>query len=294
MKRIYYLIFCALLFSACDKTLEVDDLHFDVKTDKTSYKAGDTVNFIFSGKPDNITFYSGETGSKYKFRERLNAEGSPRLQFTSYRQYGIEENTLSLLASTDFTGKVDENISSSGTWVDITSRAVLSTGKDNTESGIIDLAEFVTDKPLYIAFKYVGHADPKNAQRTWTIKNFVVENELEDGPVLPIATMENAGWTAVSILNPDRTWAISADQIKLAGGPKNTPDNEDWIVTKPLELSRVKPDQGTAIKSLISDLPNYSYVYSQPGEYTVTFVVSNATADQQKTMVKELTVKVEP
>lgn len=291
MKKISAIVAFAFLFSACQKNIKVPDLNFDVKLSQTTYKVGDTVKFIITGNPDNITFFSGEPGMKYEYRERLKAEGTPQFQFTSYRQYGTQENSLHVLASTDFNGVIDQNIGSAN-WTDITSSVTLSTGSNNTPSGIISLKEFDSDKPLYLAFKFTGEVS--STQRTWTIKDFSVQNVLKDGITLDIANMSNTGWTAVSVKNPDKVWAIAIDQIKFAGGPANTPDNEDWIVTKALNLSAVQPDRGVALKNITTRMGEYDYVFENPGNYVVTFLVSNATVDEQKSSLKQLNITVEP
>lgn len=291
MKKISAIVACAFLFGACQKNIKVPDLNFNVKLNQTTYKVGDTVKFMFTGNPDNITFFSGEPGRKYEYRDRLKAEGAPQFQFTSYRQYGTQENSLHVLASTDFNGVIDENIGSAN-WSDITKSVTLSTGSDNTPSGIISLKQLDNDKPLYLAFKFTGEIS--STQRTWTIKDFSVQNVLKDGMTLDVANMSNISWTAVSVKNPDKVWAIAADQIKIAGGAANTPDNEDWIVTKALNLSAVQPDRGVALKNITTHMGEYDYVFEKPGNYVVTFLVSNATVDEQKSALKQLNIVIEP
>lgn len=76
MKKIVYLSLLALIaLAACNKK-EVYPLHFDVASAKTSYAVGDTVSFLFSGNPDMITFYSGETGSRYANRKDVDSTGN--------------------------------------------------------------------------------------------------------------------------------------------------------------------------------------------------------------------------
>lgn len=74
MKKIFLFPVLLLLLSACNKK-EVAAPGFGVTTEKnvTTFKAGDEVNFLFSGNPDYITFYSGEAGHMYEFRDRVTA-----------------------------------------------------------------------------------------------------------------------------------------------------------------------------------------------------------------------------
>ena len=295
MKKIKSIIYTRLkgivALGACNKELGIEKLDFDVSTAKTTYKVGDTVLFKFAGNPDNITLFSGEIGSKYEFRNRLKADGKPQLQFTTYAQYGTQTNTLQVLASTDFNGTLDQNIAS-GSWKDITSLATLSTGADNTASGVIDLSQFIGDKPLYIAYHYVGQAG--STQKTWTIKNFSVQNKLTDGSVLSVADNSTAGFTQISLKNPAAVWTIAADQIRIAGGNASALENDDWIVSKALSLDKVSPDTGTALKNITTKMTEYPYIFSQAGTYKVTFIASNATADNSASVVKELTITITP
>lgn len=41
-------------------------------------------------------------------------------------------------------------------------------------------------------------------------------------------------------------------------------------------------------------LPEYKYIYKEPGKYKVTFVATNANADQSRTVVREVEIEVEP
>ena len=59
----------AMLMS-CEKDLTPEPLSFNVTTASSTYHAGDTVRFIFSGNPDIITFYSGEPGTNYEFKDK--------------------------------------------------------------------------------------------------------------------------------------------------------------------------------------------------------------------------------
>jgi hypothetical protein len=284
-------LFCAIAFAACEKQLDTDKVNFEVTTNKTTYKVGDTVTFKFAGNPDNITFFSGEEGYKYEFRSRIKATGKPQFQFTSYAQFGVQTNTLQVLASTDFSGIVDQNIANGG-WKDITNLTTLSTGTDNTASGVVDLTQFIGDKPLYLAYHFVGQAG--TTQRTWTIKNFSVQNKLNDGPLVSVADQITAGFTQISLKNPSAVWVIAADNIKITGGNTTSLENDDWVVSKPLNLDKVSPDVGVALKNITTKMTSYPYIFTKAGTYKITFLATNATVNKSESVVKELTITVEP
>lgn len=74
MKRILLFPILFLLLSACNKK-EVVAPNFNVAIaqGKTTFKVGEQIDFTFSGNPNYITFYSGETGRMYEFRDRITA-----------------------------------------------------------------------------------------------------------------------------------------------------------------------------------------------------------------------------
>ena len=288
---LYPSVFCLLALASCDKELDVEKVDFSVNTNKATYKVGDSVIFNFSGNPDNITFFSGETGNDYAFRNRLKAEGKPQLSFTTFRQYGTQTLPLQLLVSTTFNGKLDQDIANGG-WQDITSLATFSTGSADVPSGVIDLSSYIGDKPLYIAFHYKG--DAGSTQRTWTVKEFEVKNKLTSGPVLSIADLTTAGFSEISLKNSGAVWKIDANQLRIQGGNASAEENDDWVVTKALYLDKVTPDKGAVLKNITTRLPSYTYTYSKPGTYKATFVATNATADQSASVVKEVTITITP
>ena len=295
MRNLYILAATSVLFvlASCNKTLKIDPVSFEVTTALTSYKVGDTVNFMFKGQPDMITFYSGEPGHNYENRDRTIAKGAPQMQFTSYSQYGTQQNTLLLLVSTDFDGIYDSADIYKATWTDITNKATLSTGGPDEPSGIIDLSPYVSDnKPIYVAYKYTGESS--STQKTWTIKDFQINLLQDDGSESSIADIVSAGWKAVNIKNAQKVWSISASQLKIAGGGGGTDDNEDWLITSPLNTNKVLPDVGVAIKDITMAMPGYSYVYTNAGSFKPVFVAVNATADGVKSTEKQLSITVAP
>ena len=276
---------------SCEKDLKPDPISFNATTTNSDYQVGDTVDFSFSGNPDMITFYSGEPGANYDFKERTSAEGIPQMQFTSYAQYGTQTKTLALLVSTDFTGEYTEEGISKATWTDITSEAVLSTGADNTPSGTIDLSRFNTeDKPIYVAFKYTGATG--STQKTWTIKNFGIDLDMPDGTASSIANLVSAEWKGVNVKNPVKGWVISATQLQMTGGTADMEDNEDWLITTRLYLNKVSPDKGVPIKDISERLDHFYYIYSKPGTYKAVFTAFNAMGNKQESALKEIDITV--
>ncbi|MEO7461871.1 MAG: DUF5017 domain-containing protein [Ferruginibacter sp.] len=294
MKKFRLLIgvIALIVFASCSKELSIDPLVFNVTTASTTYQAGDTVNFKFSGNPEFISFYSGEEGHNYDFRERTTIDGIPQLKFTSYAQFGTQTNTLQLLASNDFSGTYNATNLNQATWTDITSRATLSTGANNTPSGIIDLSDFLAQKkPIYIAFKYTGTTG--STQKTWTINNLTLDLLKTNNTTLPITDLASGGWAQVDILGPAAKWTYNATQLRIAGGGATNPDNEDWVVSKLLYLNNIAPDVAVPIKNITQKMDSYDYVFTQPGTYKIVFLAANATADKQSSTTKEITLTIQ-
>ena len=292
-----YLLFISILafFFACKKGVDVSDPDFDVTTEKTTYEVKDTIVFKFTGSAGIITFYSGEPGKEYQFRERFEVNGKPQMQFTSYSQFGPQNNTLQLMVSSDFKNVFDVESLSQATWTDITNRAVLSTGTDNKPSGVIDLSDFAKkDSAIFIAFKYTAKKLAVS-QPTWTIKNLLIETKLEDGSLVSIAKSADISWGALNVLNASKAWTYNTTQAQMSGGPIDTDDNEDWLISKPLSLNRVQRSLGVNVKNNPTALQtNYIFSgYPAPGIYTVTFEAINANRWDSRKIVKEITITVQ-
>ncbi len=287
-----FIVLCAAALGC--KKISVTTPDFEVTTDKMTYTAGDTVHFKFSGQAGNLIFYSGEAGNRYANKDRTTGDGTPQLQFTSTMTVGSQTNTLALLATNDLSA-IDSAHVVTANWTDITSRAKLSAGTA-LASGSIDLSDFKdATKPLYLAFKYTG-LKSASAQRKWVISTFDVTNVLPDGSTGTVSSMATTYWSAFNVKGPAVAWVIPATvtNITITGGAvANSDENEDWIVTKPLILTKMTPDTGLPIQNIGGiTLTGYDYTFSSPGKYKVTFVAFNNSRDEQKSVIKELEINV--
>jgi|GEM_PF-211139 len=333
----YLIIFAGLLLSciACEKQTDVKSVSFDVKSTKlngtasTSFSTSDTINFNFVDNPDIITFYSGEIGKRYEFKDRTSANGTPQLQFSTLRANGSQANSLSLMVSSDFKGIVTKTILgvvsrdtaattaniAAATWADLTSKATLSTGGTTAvASGIIDLTDLANaGKPVYIAFKYSATAG--SIQNKWTINGLSVNNVLGDGTTYTIASL-NGPTTAIT--NYGQTtygpgWAVAFDPAQNANKynwvytdktslvitgattvAAATASAEAWAIMGPVDLTKVTPDFGVGIKSMSARLGSYQYNYSTPGTYNAVFSASNNTIGGSSATVKSITLTINP
>jgi len=319
----------ALAFTSCSKDIENKPLDFDVTVSKKdgtvsdTYTTNDSLNFVFKGNPDLITFYSGEVGRQYINKDRTSADGTPILQFTSLRATGSQANSLALLISSDFKGIASKpgttvrdtavtNVNiANAEWSNITTNAVLSTGSAIT-SGDIDLSSFANlGKPVYIAFKYVATAG--TIQNKWTITALSLINKLADGSSY---TIGNLGAPNTEIKNYGVTtyspgWWVSYDEAKNANkypwvftagtslvitgaatAVAATASAEAWAIMGPIDLRKVSPDVGVGLKSMIAKMESYPYKYPTATQSEPTFVAANSTVDGSSTIVKQVQVTI--
>lgn len=295
MKYIYMVFFAVLLFVSCKK-MEVAQPDFEVQLSKLQYKVDDTVRFNFSGGVENIVFYSGERGLRYANKDVVTIErGIPQLQFTTALAGVAQANSLRVLVTKNLLGNTPENVQLTN-WTDITDQVTLAVNSTSTVSGIFDLSAYADDDtPFALAFKYEAVMKPTAAQPTWVVRAFSISNLFPDKSSMPLFTLANGSWTSYDFKNPAAAWAFSTTELRMNGGAAKSPDNEDWLVTKPLNLNATKEvaDFGLSIQNIAGRrLTNYSYVYKNPGIYKVTLVGFNNNIDDNKALVREFEITV--
>lgn len=308
MKLKYYCVILLVIFTAsCKKDLAVNQgvPDFDVTVESNTYKVNDKIQFNFSGTANTISFFTGEIGKDYEFKDgRVVTAGALTASFQSAVSDGSQADQLSVLASTDFNGDY-ENFQGikSATWTNIASRFTLGTTATFLASGITDISDLkVEGKPLYIAYKYVTKPQTTNgAARTWMIQNFVLSTNTDIG-ALTVANMTNVGF---HIINEDSATAISrsavsATRLTMLGNTftaTEDPSLETWAITTAFEVHNFDngPDRPIAIKGpLDAERVSYTYAYKQPGTYKAYFVTSNHNVFDQIQTVKEVTLTITP
>lgn len=73
----------------------------------------------------------------------------------------------------------------------------------------------------------------------------------------------------------------------------NIEGNPNWITFYSGEEGFVYPSGGVASKNISNALPTYTYKFTKPGTYVVTFVAGNTNYEGEKTVVKEVTFTIE-
>ncbi len=79
--------------------------------------------------------------------------------------------------------------------------------------------------------------------------------------------------------------------------PFNDPLSEHWAISKAISIDKVDlgPDWSTAIRGITNPvMTEYRYTYAKAGTYKAVFVASNSTIDDQKKVVKEISLTITP
>lgn len=292
-----------VFLASCKKDKNVEEPEFEVTVRSSTVKVGDPVTFYISGNPDLISFWSGEKTHVYSNAAVSSERGVKQwVQFES-QSAGTQPNNLKLMISKDFSGTYDAENIAKATWTDITNRVpVWATNSTRVRSGEVDLRDFSTEqnnKPIYIGLHYNS---PKNTldPTRWILVNFQVHNVLANGITTTFApSLASSLFKPVYLKDQTYKWDIGSGMIS-PNPPIGAEEHESWAISGPIDLNRV----GTAdfantsdgLLKGISDAPvrEYSYNFLAAGKYTVTFVASNVSLKDKKTIVKNLEITVTP
>ncbi|MFZ4454586.1 MAG: DUF5017 domain-containing protein [Bacteroidales bacterium] len=300
MKKIFVLLLIGICLHSCVYT-DVPEVSFDVTTDKTTYRVGDTITFHISGNPDFINFYPGISGYNYKYKDRDTLTGQTFIRFSSYLQGSLLNDSLKLMISTDYkpdftSGKQVFNKTNlrNGVWTDISSRAILSTGADNTLSGAVNISDYVKAyNNVYVAFRKKDSYNATVRQNTWIIRSFNLYVKSAENDSFPIVNLSTAGWTYVDSLNTAVKWTISSTALTATGGAAKSAINEDWIITKALTPINCTPSLALPVKWVdIKRTEVYQYIYKTPGTYELVFLGKNLTKYDSKQLERRLTFTI--
>lgn len=316
MKKLFLISIIALGLTGCNKK-EALKLNFDVSAAKASYKVGDTVTFKISGNPDQLTFYSGEDGKAYAQRQGVTIQGDGNvmnLTFNVMKRYGSESeinghpNCLQLYMTQNFDGKYTTDGFKEGNWVNVSSKFTIpgiAASDVYTSSGttsIYDMGSLGLNldrkKPVYFAFKYETRTAGTQTHPRVYIQQFNIESvNKSTGVPLPITTITSMGWQFVKFsgtITPTNT----ADGLRFPSVTAPAEGSKIWAVSKGISLADyinvIDVNTGVALKNMSTRMDEYSYVYTKPGTYKVTFVASNENVYGGEKTVKEFDLVVNP
>ena len=323
---IFIIITSVGILSSCKEKLESPNFDVTATVDKIKVLSDDgnteidayEVEFLFSGKADNIVFYSGEAGAEYQYRNRYYRDDiTTRMHFNTAYSDGDIPNTLRVMVSNDFQPEfrysgstVNQTVYTraaveAATWMDITNRFNLP-GNELTigtqTSGEAVIGEFHHELPFFIGFRFDADktSDESLTLGQWVFSNFQIRNESEDGTSsFYINDVLDANWkkvewadsTGVRVNN--NTITMNGNVTTAAG--KTTAMVKTMVISRPFYPSHVTPDIGTVIKTIDINLTEHVHTYIAPTVESVkaTFVATNSLYGENIQEVKELEIVFE-
>lgn len=319
------LLAAALLLSACSRD-DVDEVNFGVSTEGnvSQIKVNENVNFLFSGSPDYITFYSGTEGNNYAYRDRTEAVLTDlRMECTVRQQYNdvnyLNQEIFHIYLSTDFSGEYTPEAMQKATWIPISGREYdrlpvpIPTSAAAVETtGSTDLSRYIDiNSPFYVAFLYNAFGREQipgansggryiNRPRV-DVSNLNLHKTTDDGQAVSVtnAITEWAFRPVYASSSTNTNYQVNDNGLlfqpqkgvmdEATGREK---DEVVWMVSRSINPCSVEPDRGTPIKSIEGYLPSYSYTYTKAGTYTATFIATNANLWDNDRQIRQLTITV--
>lgn len=303
------LSFVLCILAACDNN-GIKDLNFNVslQNPKAVYGVGEPVIFDISGGPNYLVFFSGEDGHKYANRNRTVADVEElSLSYKFDLKYVLprfRNQGMKVWISEDFTGIYDEENINKATWSDMdgqfkvpafeNSNPGYQHGLENVE---VELSEYKY-KNFYLAVEY--NLPPLEAGEGAHPDVYFYPKLIQmiDGKQVEKKSPKvDFGFNFVRLKSNDdssKNPTVTAldDEKVTINGRNGINGTHVWAISLPIDAAKVNPDEGLSIKNMSYDLPNYTHIYSEPGEYTVTFVARNANAWNCTEQIKEIKVIV--
>jgi hypothetical protein len=294
MKQSIFIVVCmALMLASCkeelDKSVDFDAAvrnseSFTIDADGVIYaSSGTNFSFDFSGDPDFISF-------SYDLFKAT----TPTLKFSSLLNWNKDtDHTLQLYISDSFAGlnktdaRGDSTAIADHPWVNISSQCVFPATQNGSENSSVPLNEY-RGRTVVLAFRYKTYSNT-GWQPMWTVGNLRISNALivtgVETSVVEAATM---GFTPFDMFNPGDPWQTSTSaagvwdisapaSLKIRQTQANRDLNEDWLVSRPFEVSSgiVVKGSGTPVKDVSNKVDSFSCTFKEKGEYTATFVARN-------------------
>jgi len=310
-----------LLIVGCSQDDIVNEVGLQVTLDPANtYLAGEPVNFNISGDVDFIVFFSGEEGHEFRYRDRnsfpVEEVTSLTLDMRYLASWGTEGG-LDVYVSNTFPGldghdaekdrQTIRDMSASGMegW---TKLDYVEGASELWTSQRYDLTPFIED--FTIAFHW--HPFTYNFTRAQRSYNLIGEfTHTIEG--MPDSKTELRSLPFVSVfMNEEETDPYMHDHrgdttsiatvcfedtrydIFFRGCNQYFLPYEldSWVISKPHTFNDVPTDTGVPIKNLTTELRRYSYVFEEPGTYTVTFLGANSNFQGESRRERSFTVNI--
>jgi len=313
--NVFFALILVITLSACDREKDVAEPDFDVAMEAATAKAGEEVQFNFSGNPGSISFYSGEQGNDYAYKDepRIDQIEQITLSFQTHNQEGNPlPNTslasLKVMFSTDFSGTYDYAGVSAATWTDISSRFTIASPRawgSNLgwfESGTVDISDLrASGKPFYIAYKYEvpTYSGTANQTRRWRMQQFRLNSLTSLGTVQSLGTYSPTNFSLISRDEPRATLSQLASSIVLfAPRAANAQESvEEWAVSMPFSADEINlgNEFSVAVKGYGNPgVKDFKHTYTKEGTYKATFVAKNVNIHNTKQVIRQIDVTILP
>lgn len=283
----------ALCFTSCDNTVLIEP-NAVFTPDSLEFTAGSEIVFKHSGDCDYVTFWSGEEGSIFENRHRIQVPvDSAYFQFNNFTAFGntAQPRPISVYISNSFKGNYSElgiyDITTSWDTITPANTPNVSTSLSTAyPSGKINITKY-KDAPFFIAFKFVSDSMSGTARQV-RIKDFEVNAYTKVG-LIKSNILSTFGFKPVNIKGPG-SWTQTSVQMDIRGTAQKW--EEDWFISKELVLNRVNSDKGIAIKTLADNMADFRYIYKKPGVYKATLEILNSRYGESKVVYQDITFTV--
>lgn len=327
------------LSTGCDSELEREaglqvgvrsSADVQVSGNTVTVKRGTPVEFLFDGDPDFITFFSGEGGRRYEYRNRTVVDPvevvSSRLEFSVWLQYGngrTAAGALSMFISDGFGGlykndfERDSVLVEGFDWDDLVPQDSLPQAPGSAGSAKsfdLDLRGYL-GRVFTLAIRY-RPLDNSAAQPRVNFAGMVIRNRMADGSESCLYAGD-FGFTAVNMccglglsdqagMTVGRSYGTVTNNVSGVWNLVNAGSGGffihssgagsglkySWLVSDGVLTNGCSPDVGVGIKGIAESLGSYSYVYEDVGTYRAVFLGRNANFRGESEVVREWTVRV--
>ena len=321
-KLLLLLLIVILSFASCYKD-SPPSVNFNVTTPDSVYGINDTVVFSINGNPDDISFYSGDSGNNYALRNQTTKSGGS-VNF-SFQIRASNDSVFSAIANGSFKVLVSNNfpgtystltndtaansadsvlVNDDATWTDVTSRFAIPASSANWPLNTyyltpsVNIGDVITNpsNPLNIAFKYSADTTHYMGSNGISIGSLLLNSKFPDGTstsfnVVPGGS-KSTTWYLTNATTSPYPWVTSSTQIKVI--PKyGTTYTEDWAISNAFFPDAAQPDIAIPIKNIAqSQLTSFAYKFQQKGLHKVFFVASNNRVGGTSQTVREIDLDI--
>lgn len=268
---------------------------------------------------DDDGFYTASLGTVLLFDFESNAdiiteqhsvfnEADASLGFVTSLSWADNPGVLRVMLGTDFSGlsrnnAEDVSLVHSYAWTDITAQCRIPAAKGTSDTTHVDMSGYA-GQSVVLAMCYKTE-DNSGFQPMFVFRNMLLQAWVrKTGEVFEEQTAPTMAFTPFDALVTDSTayessdaggkWDVSfsdpADKtaVKIRQSAANRPLNEDWLISRPLQIPRGKEDENpvATLKNIHTHTDSFRLTLDEPGEWTVTFRAFNENYRHQSSAIQ--------